>query len=252
MFIDKVDHFTLYETEAERLEMIHKASIRTAVSNFYATFNSQLFGVPFIVIPNMINNDFAAIPLPRFPKDKEKFYFFSIGELARRKRYDILIDAFTRAFKNNIEVHLNLAGSGPLAEELRKQVVSLGMEDQIHLLGFQEKEGVIKLMDTTHVLVISSEKESFSMAAAESLFRGNPVLSTRCKGPEDFITEHNGMTCELNNVEDMQQKLKEIYVAYSSFNNYQIAEDARNLFSEKVIVQKLEELYHQVTSSQPA
>ena len=206
MFIDKMEHFNRYETEEERLSMIRKASVRAAVSNFYRDFNAQLFGVPFITLPNMINNDFADAPLPVFPKNIEKFYFLNIGELARRKRQDVLIQAFTQAFRGNMNVQLNIAGIGQLEQELTQLIQSLGMQEQIHLLGYKEKNEIIELLDKSHVLVISSEKESFSMAAAEALFRGNPVLTTRCKGPEDFINERNGMTCEINNVENMAGK----------------------------------------------
>jgi glycosyltransferase involved in cell wall biosynthesis len=248
MFIDKMEHFNNYETDKERLEMIRKASVRAAVSNFYRDFNAQLFKVPFITLPNMINNDFANIPLPSFPKKTEIFYFLNIGELARRKRQDILIEAFTKAFKGNSNIQLNIAGNGNLEQELDTLIQKLDMREQIHLLGYKEKNEIIELLDKSHVLVISSEKESFSMAAAESLFRGNPVLTTLCKGPEDFITEQNGLTCEINNVAGMQTKLVEIYKKYPTFNHLQIAKDARDLYSEQGIAARLEALYASVIS----
>jgi len=122
MFIDKVDHFTAYETKEERLEMIKYAGVRMAVSNFYAKFNSELFHAPFITMPNMINNDFANTPLPSFPKKTNPFYFLNIGALSRRKRQDILIQAFAGAFKGNKEVQLIITGNGELENELKKLI----------------------------------------------------------------------------------------------------------------------------------
>jgi len=248
VFADKVSHFTKYETEEERLQMIQHAAIRIAVSNFHAEYNSQLFHVPFVVLPNMINNDFANIPLPPFPKNTNPFYFLSVGSLSRIKRHDILIETFAKTFKGNLQVHLNIAGNGELWEELTSLVNSLGMQAQIHLLGFIETSEIIKQMDNSHVIVISSEKESFSMVAAESLFRGNPVLTTRCKGPEDFINSRNGLTCEPNDVGDMGQKMLDIYNGYTSFAPLEIAEDAKNKFTEKVIAAKLETIYRNAIS----
>lgn len=249
MFLDKIDHFNSYETDEERMDMIRHASVRMAVSKFYAEHNSALFGVPFIVMPNMINNDFANIPLPAFPKKIAPFNFLNIGEYAQRKRQDLLIESFTNAFKGNRDVHLTIVGYGKLEQELKKLIASLGMNEQIHLPGYTKKNEVIQLMDKSHVIVISSEKESFSMVAAESLFRGNPVLTTRCKGPEDFINSTNGLTCEVNNITDMQNKLVDIYKKYASFNYTQIAEEVKSHFSEQVIVSRLEDLYRKVISS---
>jgi glycosyltransferase involved in cell wall biosynthesis len=248
MFIDKVDHFNSYETQEERLEMIQKASARTTVSKFYKEFNEKLFHAPFIMIPNMINNDFADSPLPVFPKKTKPFHFLNIGELARRKRQDILIEAFAKAFKDNNDVYLTIIGNGKLENELKQLILSLQMEKQIQLVGHRNQKGLIALLDSSHVVVISSEKESFSMAAAEALFRGNPVLTTRCKGPEDFITENNGLICELNDVEDMQQKMLDIFYKYASFNHLKITENAKAQFSEQVIAAKLEDLYRSVIS----
>ena len=175
----------------------------------------------------------------------------NIGQLSRRKRQDILIQAFAEAFKENKNIHLNIAGNGELEEDLKKLIASLNMQEQIHLLGFKEKNEVIELIDISHVIVISSEKESFSMAAAEALFRGNPVLTTLCKGPEDFINESNGLTCQLNDVQDMKEKLLSIHHKYSSFDPASIIKDARSKYSEQVIAAKLEDVYRSVISSSP-
>jgi glycosyltransferase involved in cell wall biosynthesis len=248
VFTDKISHFTKYETEEERLQMIQHAAIRIAVSNFHAEYNSQLFHVPFDMLPNMINNDFANVPLPPFPKSTNPFYFLSVGSLTRIKRHDILIEAFTKTFKGKMQVRLNTVGNGESWKELTSLVNTLGMQTQIQLLGYMELSEVIKQMDNSHVIVISSEKESFSMVAAESLFRGNPVLTTRCKGPEDFINDRNGLICEPNDVNDMGKKMLEIYNSYNSFAPLQIAEDAKNKFSEQVVAARLEEVYRKVIS----
>ena len=243
MFIDKVDHFTVYETKEERLNTIQQAAVRITVGNFYAKFNEGLFHAPFIVVPNMLSSDFITPPLPQFPKNTGTFYFLNIGALSRRKRQDIIIQAFAGAFKNNKNVKLIIAGNGELEAELKKLIASLNMQEQIELAGYKERNEIIKLHDTTHVEVISSEKESFSMAAAEALVRGNPVLSTRCGGPEDFINEQNGLLCNVNDVADMQEKLQTIYNKYSTYNHAQIAKDAAERFSEQKIVSILEEVY---------
>jgi glycosyltransferase involved in cell wall biosynthesis len=246
MFLDKVDHFNAYETTDERLSMIKNAAARITVSNFYKEFNEKLFDAPFIMIPNMINKDFETTALPLFPKKTDPFYFVNIGALSPHKGQAMLIKAFAEAFKTNKQIHLIIVGNGNLQEELEKLIASLGMQKQIELAGYKERNEVIKILDRSHVVVIASTKESFSMAAAESLFRGDPVLTTACKGPEDFIDASNGLICKLNDETDMREKLLAIHQKYSSYDYKQIAQRATEQFSEEAIVARLEELYRKV------
>ncbi len=248
-FDPRVNHFNPYETKEERLEMIHKASARIAVSSFYQKQYERQFGVPFITIPNLVSDEFTKKALPALPKKISPFNFIHIGSLQKAKCQDILIKAFAEAFKNNADVQLNIVGTGTLEKELRDLIASLGMEKQIHLPGFKSRAEILQLLDDSNVLVVSSEQETFSVAAAEALFRGNPVLTTRCGGPEDFISDKNGLLCNVNDVADMSEKLRKIYNTYSSYNHAQIAKDAVSSFSEQTVVKSLEELYRKVISA---
>ena len=241
-------HFTPYETTEDRISFIRNASARIALSSFYKKRYEELFGAAFIVVPNMVNETFTQIPLPKFPKVLSTFNFLAIGALSTVKRHDILIKAFAAAFKNNSAVHLSIAGMGQYEEQYRELIISLGMEKNIHLLGQKNKEEILELIDISHIQVVSSENETFCVAATEALFRGNPVLTTRCGGPEDYITTENGVTCEVNNVEDMQAKLLEIFNKYPSFNNALIATKAMENYSGDAVISQLEKVYLKVIS----
>jgi glycosyltransferase involved in cell wall biosynthesis len=243
---DKI-HFNPYETKEERLNMIRNASARIAVSTFYQKIYEGYFAAKFITIPNLVTADFTQ-SLPASPKPTTPFHFISVGALSQVKRHDILIKAFAGAFKNNKNVNLAIIGSGSLEGNLRSLISELGMQEQIQLVGYKPKEELLLLLDKSHVLVVSSESETFSVAAVEALFRGNPVLTTKCGGPEDFITAENGLTCEVDNIPDMQAKLLEIYQIYPSFNNQQISARAKELYSEDAVVSQLEKLYRSVIS----
>jgi|GEM_PF-213652 glycosyltransferase involved in cell wall biosynthesis len=241
-------HFNSYETKEERLVMIRQASERIAVSTIYQNHYEKLFGAPFITLPNLVSKEFTEKPLPAFPKPTTPFHFINVGSFLKARRQEILVRAFTAAFKDNFNFQLTIIANGPLEKEIRSLVSVLDMEKQIHLPGPKKKEEVLLAMDQANVLVVSSEMETFSVVAAESLARGNPVLSTRCGGPQDFINDSNGLICNVNDVNDMKEKLLLIYSKYPSFNNKQIAEDAKNNFSEQVVAARLEEVYRKVIS----
>lgn len=240
-------HFNSYETKQERLDMIRQATERIAVSTYYAKWYLQLFGVPFITIPNVVSKEFTEKPLPAFPKQTKPFHFLHVGSYLKARRQNIMINAFAGAFKNNPGVQLTIvSGGGPLEKEVRDLIHELGMEKQIHLVGYKNKEEVLQIQDESNVLVVCSEMETFSVPAAEALTRGNPVLTTRCGGPEDFVNEQNGLTCAVNDIADMQEKLLTIYNRYPSFNYIKIAQEAVDRFSEKKVVFMLEEVYRKV------
>ena len=68
--------------------------------------------------------------LGRYRTDGYGDYLFYAGRLDRLKRLDLAIDAMQRVRSG---ARLKIAGAGPLAEELRKQIEGLGVEDRVEL-----------------------------------------------------------------------------------------------------------------------
>ena len=72
--------------------------------------------------------------LGRYRSDGYGDYLFYAGRLDRLKRLDLAIDAMQRVRSG---ARLKIAGTGPLAEELRKQIEGLGVEDRVELAGLR-------------------------------------------------------------------------------------------------------------------
>jgi glycosyltransferase involved in cell wall biosynthesis len=54
-----------------------------------------------------------------------------------------------------------------------------------------------------HALVVSSMVETFGIVLIEALATGLPVISTRCGGPEDILTEESGLLVAPGNIAEM-------------------------------------------------
>src|SRR5207244_11083765 len=80
--------------------------------------------------------------LGRYRTDGYGDYLFYAGRLDRLKRLDLAIDAMQRVRGG---ARLKIAGAGPLAGDLRKQIDGLGVADRVELLGFVSPEGLIAL-----------------------------------------------------------------------------------------------------------
>ena len=80
--------------------------------------------------------------LGRYRCDEYGDFLFYAGRLDRLKRLDLAIDAMKRVRSG---ARLKIAGTGPLQEELRKQIAGLGVEDRVELLGFVSADELLAL-----------------------------------------------------------------------------------------------------------
>jgi glycosyltransferase involved in cell wall biosynthesis len=203
----------------------------------------------FVVIPNFINsfnNLESADQKTDFKNssaNKKGYYFCSVGNLRKIKGYDLLLKAFYKAFKDNDEVFLRIAGSGPLKKELEQLSQELLLTQKIEFLGSLKKDQVYKLLENSDCFVSSSLFETFGVSIIEALFSGLPVIATRCGGPEDTIDETNGILVPPNDVEQLTKALLWIYQNHDAFDREQIKRNAMAKFGEKTVVAKLVDLY---------
>ena len=72
---------------------------------------------------------------------------------------------------------------------MRKQLENLiqdsDLSEQVHLIGF--KDNPYQYMKAADIYVSSSRFEGFSLAIAEAMILGLPVISTRCVGPLELL-----------------------------------------------------------------
>jgi glycosyltransferase involved in cell wall biosynthesis len=122
-------------------------------------------------------------------------YLFYAGRLDRLKRLDLAIDAMKRARPG---ARLKIAGEGPLREELRKQIVGLGVEDRVELLGFVSADDLIALYAGCRAAYYAPLNEDYGYVTVEAFLSGKPVLTTKdAGGPLEFVTDgESGLVAE--------------------------------------------------------
>lgn len=79
------------------------------------------------------------------------------------------------------------------AEALRRQVVTLGLQDRVHFLGFQRE--VAPLLRLSDVVIHSSvAPEPFGRVIVEGMLSGRPVIAAHGGGAAEIIAhEHTGL-----------------------------------------------------------
>jgi glycosyltransferase involved in cell wall biosynthesis len=101
-----------------------------------------------------------------------------------------LISAISEVRRQVPEVLLLIAGKGALSGELEEQVRSLGLEDNVRLLGFVPDEDLpIAYRAADLSIVPTVALEGFGLIAVESLAAGTPVLVTPVGGLPEVVRD---------------------------------------------------------------
>lgn len=112
-----------------------------------------------------------------------------IAELIERKRHADAIDAVSRCKTDN--VHLILAGSGPLLEDLKRRTHALGIIDRVHFLGF--RRDIPDLLAASDICLLPSAHEGLPRSVMEAMAVGVPVVGTDIRGMRDLLSDGAGV-----------------------------------------------------------
>ena len=122
----------------------------------------------------------------------------SVGELSRRKNHKVILEAIAKM--KDPAIHYLICGIGPEEENLRNFAKQLGIEDQLHLLGF--RKDVAKLLCLADLYAFPSLQEGLPVALMEAMAAGKAVVCSRIRGNTDLIGPGiGGEVLETNHVD---------------------------------------------------
>ncbi|MFH6983065.1 N-acetyl-alpha-D-glucosaminyl L-malate synthase BshA [Marinoscillum sp. 108] len=159
------------------------------------------------VIPNFID-------LERFKKQKKDHFKKAICPLDEKlivhtsnfrkvKRVQDVIDVFNRVRKV-IPSKLLMVGDGPERHTMEELCRSMCNIDDVRFLG--KLEAVEEVLSVSDLFLMTSEKESFGLAALEAMACQVPVISTNAGGlPELNLHGTSGFVCEVGDTKTMAE-----------------------------------------------
>ena len=214
-----------------------------AVSNALARNLNNNFGVNAEVIHNIVDvSNFQYLKR----KHKETFTFISVGNLISLKGFDLLIEAFAKAFKDDKSVLLKIVGDGPERNNLQNVVNQCGVNDKVSFLGEICREKLRDIYNEGDAFVLSSRSETFGVAYIEAMATGMPVIATSCGGPSDFVNEQNGYLIPVDDKNALVDALKKMRDNAYNFNSLEISESCMKKFSPENIGNTLMNLYETI------
>lgn len=159
--------------------------------------------------------------LPQTPENKQSgrnitgispdaFVLIFAGEYSRDKNQLMLLEAVKLIKESVPQVLLLLPGRGPMWRELELAAVSLGVMDNVWLMGYRTDMDL--LLSAADVAVSSSVREGLGINLVEALATGLPVVATRIRGHADVITDgENGFLVDARDSRAMADRLLSLY-----------------------------------------
>ena len=124
-------------------------------------------------IPNAVYRSDVAQAPAKSPWPRR--YVLAAGRLSPEKDHATLIDAYAR-IASEIEHDLLIAGDGPRQQELAEDIARRGLQQRIHLIGYQTD--LQPWFAHADLLVHTSRWEGFGIVLIEAMRAGVPVVAT--------------------------------------------------------------------------
>ena len=153
--------------------------------------------------------------------DNDKINIVTLGRLCFEKGFDRLIEA-VKILKDKqyaLNIKVNILGYGELEDTLKKQILSLGLEDVIEVYNTTNmKYNPYAFLKAHDIFVMPSRSESFGMTRIEALILGVPVLTTNVANSDKLIQKEYGIIVE-NSTKGLVSGLETLITDNELLNN---------------------------------
>ncbi len=130
----------------------------------------------------------------------------SIAEFTPNKRHRDQLIALKKL--NRPEVHLAFAGDGQIRLEIEKLTAKLGLQQQVHFLGFRQDIPV--LIGASVATLLTSQREGLPRSIMEAFCAATPVIGTRIRGIQDLLADDCGLLVEVGDTDALAQAMAEM------------------------------------------
>ena len=178
----------------------------------------------------------------------DAFAIYAIGRFSEEKNHAALLDGFAAAGAQAPDLHLVLAGTGPLDALLKARANELGLDGRVRFLGY--RSDATQLVEAMDLFALTSFREGMPLALGEAMSGGLAPLVTPWRDHNDFVREgENGYVTAGFSADDVAAALVR---ARGDASRPLIAararETARALFDSTAMIAAHAALYRELTA----
>jgi glycosyltransferase involved in cell wall biosynthesis len=203
-----------------------------------------------VTIPNGIDGSRFQIIIDKEKKRKELGILkngpiMGLGvRLTEQKGITYLLQAMPEIIKEIPNVTLVIAGEGPLDDSLKKECISLGLEENVLFVGRRlDIPELIKLFD---LYVLPSLWEGLPMVLLEAMAAGCPIVATDVGGNSTLIEDgFNGSLVKSGDFSALSKEVIKLLIDRDICNKYSANSKKRfdDKFSANYMTKQYERLY---------
>ena len=247
------EHWTGYLAEAdERLadqsfvyrkltqDILQEAKLVTVVSEYLGKAIKKHFpSLLYKVIPNVVD---TAIFYPAYKEDNTKLKLVHASNMNYQKNCEAILQAL-QLLKNEgqlFEMHLY----GPVQPKLQEMIISLGLQENVFLMGEVLQPVLAEAMRQSDALVLYSRFETFGCVLIEANACGIPAIVSELEVFHELITENvNGIFVKGDDARALATKLIEFAKVKSSFDKTAISKNTVTKYNYDSVGKQMAELY---------
>lgn len=232
-FVDKAN-FDYLQKWYPKLDALH--SVSRAISKI-----GKKIGKPHTGIEKVVYTGFPLKTLhlkPQKIKKDDSIRLLSVGRSHWIKDYPSALKACALLKKKGVAFHYTIIGAAE-NEEVLFLLHQYDLQDSVTVTNRLPQDEVYQQMQTTDILLLTSIAEGMPNVAVEAMALGLPVISTKCGGMDELIT--NGKTGWLVPVRSPQSIVKAILniqrTSFSELNH--IIKTARKKIEQQHTIKKM-------------
>jgi glycosyltransferase involved in cell wall biosynthesis len=173
----------------------------------------QLGAAPnkIVIMPRGIDADFFSLSNNNSLLNADKIHLTVSRALASDYRQDIIIKAVHALINKGFNLHLNIAGDGPLKESYMDLVASLKMNAFVSFLGRINNTELKALLHQTHLYISMPITDGVSASLLEGMACGCiPVVSDVGPNREWIINNKNGKLVTVDDIEGLSAAIENV------------------------------------------
>jgi glycosyltransferase involved in cell wall biosynthesis len=152
-----------------------------------------------------------------FEKEEAEIFgdLLYVGRFSEEKNVQALIKALRKLRSDFPEIKLNLVGSGPEEEELKKMVKRFKLEKNVQFLDYLKREEIFSLYKTHKILVLPSKIESLGLVIVEALSQNLIPITRKTYGPKEILNNERFFFDGDEN--GLYEKIKDVLRNYENY-----------------------------------